>query len=175
MAQRVFNFSAGPAVLPLEVLQQAQEDLLALPGVGSSILEISHRSGTFTEIVNAAEANLRQLLGIPDNYRIVFLQGGSRLQFSMIPMNLLDGKSADYITTGNWGEIAFEEARREGPVRLAWDGKSSNYNSVPQNDELDLGCRGCLRIFHFQRNDPGGSVSQRASDGERSAGVRCLE
>ena len=147
MIQRIFNFSPGPAVLPVEVLQRAQEELLALPGVGSSILEISHRGAAFTEILNAAEANLRQLLGLTDNYRVVFLQGGSRLQFSMVPMNLLGGKSADYITTGTWGEKAFEEARREGSVRLAWDGKSSHYNSLPTDDDLDLDAEAAYAYF----------------------------
>jgi phosphoserine aminotransferase len=165
MTQRVFNFSAGPAVLPLEVLQHAQEDLLALPGVGSSILEISHRGETFKEILDAAEANLRQLLGIPDNYRIVFLQGGSRLQFSMIPMNLLDGKSADYITTGNWGEKAFQEARREGPVRLAWDGKSSSYNCVPANDELDLDAEALYVYFTSNETIQGVQFSKEPQTG----------
>ena len=138
MDDRIFNFSPGPAVLPEEVLLKAQKDLYCLPGAGASILEISHRGKAFTAILEAAEANLRELLGITDDYRIVFLQGGSRLQFSMIPMNLLRGRSADYITTGSWGAKAFTEAKREGSVRLAWDGKSTNYNCVPKSEELDL-------------------------------------
>ena len=99
--KRVFNFSAGPAVLPLPVLQQAQSELLALPGVGSSILEISHRSKAFIEILDSTIARLKKLLSVPENYRILFLQGGSRLQFSMLPMNLLrgTGKSADSTTS----------------------------------------------------------------------------
>ncbi len=89
MEQRVYNFSAGPAVLPVPVLEQIRDEMLCLPGAGASILEISHRSGAFDEIIEAAEANLRKLLGIPDDYEVLFLQGGSRLQFSMVPMNLL--------------------------------------------------------------------------------------
>ena len=98
---RIFNFSAGPAVLPVEVLEEAQRDLLALPGVGMSILEISHRSKPFDEIIQGCEADLRTLAGIPDDYHVLFLQGGASLQFSMVPMNLLPaGGSADYIVTG---------------------------------------------------------------------------
>ena len=101
MTQRVYNFSAGPAAMPVPILESIQRDMLALPGVGASILEISHRSGTFVAIAEAAEANLRKLLSISDDYAVLFLQGGSRLQFSMIPMNLLgEGQSADYILTG---------------------------------------------------------------------------
>ena len=138
MSERVFNFSAGPAVLPEEVLRIAQEELMCLPGAGASILEISHRGKAFTAILEAAEANLRQLLGLSDAYRVVFLQGGSRLQFSMIPMNLLKGRSADYITTGSWGEKAFVEARREGSVREAWNGQSTQYTRLPSTENLEL-------------------------------------
>ena len=100
-ATRIHNFSAGPAVLPVEVIEQAQRDLLALPGVGMSILEISHRSSAFDEVIEGCEADLRKLGNIPDNYRVLFLQGGASLQFSMVPMNLLPaGGSADYIVTG---------------------------------------------------------------------------
>ena len=100
MTERIFNFSAGPAVLPVPVLEEAQRDMLSLPGVGMSVMEISHRSKTFDEIHARAESGVRELLSIPDNYRILFLQGGASLQFSMVPMNFLpaDG-SADYIIT----------------------------------------------------------------------------
>jgi len=137
---RVYNFSAGPAVLPLPVLEQAQREMLALPGVGISVLEISHRSKPFEAILNDAATRLRTLLQIPDNYRILFLQGGARLQFSMIPMNILrgTGKPADYILTGSWGKNACKEAQKEGEVRIAWDGKESNYDHVPTNAELKL-------------------------------------
>src|SRR6185437_2340447 len=107
MTERIFNFSAGPAVLPLDVLEEAQRDLLSLPGVGMSILEISHRSKAFDEVIQGCEADMRKLAGIPDNYKVLFLQGGASLQFSMAPMNLLpaDG-SADYIVTGVWSQKA---------------------------------------------------------------------
>src|SRR5262244_3346 len=100
MTERIYNFSAGPAVLPESVLEEAQRDLVALPGVGMSVLEISHRSKPFDEIIQAAEADMRALAGIPANYRVLFLQGGASTQFSMVPMNLLTpGSTADYIIT----------------------------------------------------------------------------
>ncbi|MBN1910096.1 MAG: 3-phosphoserine/phosphohydroxythreonine transaminase [Pirellulales bacterium] len=138
MEKRVYNFSAGPAVLPLPALEIAQREMLSLPGVGMSVLEVSHRSGTFTKIIEAAEANLRKLLGIPDNYQVLFLQGGAQLQFAMIPMNLLGGKSADYILTGSWSKKALEQAQTQGKCRVAYDAKASNYNCIPQTSELDL-------------------------------------
>ncbi|MFO0901355.1 MAG: 3-phosphoserine/phosphohydroxythreonine transaminase [Pirellulales bacterium] len=139
-SQRIYNFSPGPAVLPLPVLEQVQRDLLCLPGKGVSILEMSHRDKAFIEILDGTQANLRKLLGIPDNYKILFLQGGSRLQFSMVPMNLLRGagKSADYVLTGTWGKSAQKEALREGTVRVAWDGKGTNYDRLPAPDELKI-------------------------------------
>ena len=140
MEKRVFNFSPGPAVLPLPVLEQAQRDLVAFPGAGCSILEISHRSKTFDNIINTAEANIRSLYGMPDNYRVLFMQGGAFLQFGMIPMNLLrgSGKAADYIVTGTWSKKASQEAATQGKVNVAWDGKASNYNCLPKKSELKL-------------------------------------
>ncbi len=139
MTQRVFNFSAGPAVLPVPVLEQVQREMLALPGVGASILEVSHRSGAFLPIIEDAEKNLRKLLSISDDYAILFLQGGSRLQFSMVPMNLLGrGQVADYILTGSWGNDALKEAKKAGETRVAWDGKSTNYDRLPRREELNL-------------------------------------
>ena len=140
MEKRVFNFSPGPAVLPLPALEEAQRDLLALPGVGISILEISHRSATFGQIIAQAEANLRRLLAIPDHYHVLFLQGGAQLQFAMVPMNLLraSGHSADYVITGSWGKKAMKEAKTQGGVRVAFDGDKNNCRHVPAQDELEL-------------------------------------
>jgi phosphoserine aminotransferase len=140
MEKRVYNFSPGPAVMPLPALQEAQRDLLALPGVGISILEISHRSKAFEKIINQAEANIRKLLAVPDNYRVLFLQGGALLQFGMVAMNLLrgTGKSADYIITGTWSKKASEEAKTQGAVQAAFDGKATNYNRIPKKSELKL-------------------------------------
>ena len=139
MTNRINNFSAGPAVLPLEVLEQAREHLLGLPGVGMSILEISHRSKAFDEIIEAAEADIRALAGIPEGYRVLFLQGGASLQFSMVPMNLLPpGGSADYIVTGSWSQKAVKEARRVGGVTIAATTEADTFTRVPTQEELTL-------------------------------------
>ena len=140
VADRVFNFSPGPAVLPLEVLERARDELLALPGVGISVLEISHRSPAFDKILDETLADLKGLLGIGDSHEVVFLQGGASQQFSMVPMNLLRGQSgaADYVVTGTWGATAIKEARREGKVHVAWDGASTNYDRLPEAGEIHL-------------------------------------
>ena len=136
---RIFNFSAGPAILPLEVLEQVQRDLLSLPGVGMSILEISHRSKPFEEILAGCEADLRTLAKIPEGYHVLFLQGGASLQFSMVPMNLLpSGGSADYIVTGAWSQKAVKEAKRVGGVRIAATTEDGNFTRVPGQSELKL-------------------------------------
>jgi phosphoserine aminotransferase len=139
MTERIFNFSAGPAVLPVPVLEEAQRDMLSLPGVGMSVMEISHRSKTFDEIIGQADAGLRELLGIPNNYQILFLQGGASLQFSMVPMNFLpaDG-SADYVITGSWGKKALKEAKRVGAVNVAATMADGGFTRVPAQDELNL-------------------------------------
>ena len=134
---RIHNFSAGPAVLPLEVLEQVQRDLLSLPGVGMSVMEISHRSTAFDDIIEGAEADLRKLGRIPDNYRVLFLQGGASLQFSMVPMNLMPvGGSADYLVTGVWSEKAVKEAKRVGNVRIAATTAGENFARVPRPEEV---------------------------------------
>jgi phosphoserine aminotransferase len=136
---RIFNFSAGPAVLPPEVLEEAQQNLLSLPGVGMSILEISHRSKPFEEILAGAEADLRRLGGISDDYKVLFLQGGASLQFSMVPMNILpQGGSADYIVTGAWSQKAVKEAKRVGTVKIAATTEAENFTRVPKQSELTL-------------------------------------
>jgi phosphoserine aminotransferase len=139
MTERIFNFSAGPAVLPVPVLEEAQRDLLSLPGVGMSVMEISHRSKTFDEIIGNADSGLRELLDIPNNYHILFLQGGASLQFSMVPMNFLpaDG-SADYIITGSWGKKALKEAKKVGSVNVAATMADGGFTRVPAQDELNL-------------------------------------
>src|SRR5437899_7977280 len=137
--QRVFNFAAGPAVMPLSVLEEIQRDLVALPGVGMSILEISHRSKVFESILAQAEADIRALADIPANYKVLFLQGGASLQFSMVPMNLLGpGQTADYIDSGSWAEKAAKEAKKVGTVNIAASTKADNYSRVPEPSELKL-------------------------------------
>jgi phosphoserine aminotransferase len=138
-ATRIFNFSAGPAVLPLEVLEEAQEHLVSMPGVGMSILEVSHRSAAFEEIIAGCEADVRELAGIPPNYHVLFLQGGASLQFSMVPMNLLPaGASADYVVTGVWSQKAVKEAKRVGSVKIAASTEAEQFSRVPRQAELNL-------------------------------------
>lgn len=152
MTDRIFNFSAGPAVLPVPVLEEAQRNLLALPDVGMSVLEISHRSKAFEAIIQAAEADLRSLLQIPSNYKVLFLQGGASLQFTMVPMNLLpkDG-SADYILTGSWGQGAIKEARKIGTVREAGSTAEGNFSRITRQDELILDPH--AQYVHFTSNE----------------------
>jgi phosphoserine aminotransferase len=136
---RIFNFSAGPAVLPLPVLEEAQRDLVALPGVGMSVMEISHRSKTFEGILARTEADLRSLGGVPSNYKVLFLQGGASLQFSMVPLNLLPtDRSADYIITGGWSQKALKEAQRVGAISIAGSTEAEKFSRIPRQDELTL-------------------------------------
>jgi phosphoserine aminotransferase len=136
---RVHNFAAGPAVMPVSVLEEIQRDLVALPGVGMSILEISHRSKTFGAILAQTDADIRRLAGVPSNYKVLFLQGGASLQFSMVPMNLLGaGQTADYIDTGSWADKAVKEARKVGAVNVAASTKGEGYCRIPSERELKL-------------------------------------
>lgn len=132
-AQRAYNFSAGPAVLPVSVLEEVRDELVSLPGAGCSLLEMSHRDKRFVDILHDAENSLRTLLNIGDDYAVLFLQGGAALQFSMIPSNLLrgTGKQAAYIQTGSWGKKAIAEAKKEGNVDVVYDASASNFDHVP--------------------------------------------
>lgn len=152
MSERIFNFSAGPAVLPVPVLEEAQRDMLSLPGVGMSVMEMSHRSKTFDEIIGKANEGLRDLLGIPDNYHVLFLQGGASLQFSMVPINFLpaDG-TADYIITGSWGKKALKEAKRVGSINVAATMADGGFTRVPGQDELNLSPQ--ARYVHITTNE----------------------
>lgn len=136
---RVYNFNAGPAALPLPVLEKAQAEMLDYAGSGMSIMEESHRSKTFQAIVDAAESNVRKLMGIPDDYAVLFLQGGASLQFAMIPMNLRrPGRTADYVDTGSWASKAIKEAKVTGSVNVIWSGKEENYTRIPKLSELEF-------------------------------------
>jgi phosphoserine aminotransferase len=135
---RIFNFSAGPAVLPTTVLEQVRDELLDWHGRGMGIMEMSHRGKDFTGVINEAEADLRDLMGIPSNYRVLFLQGGATQQFAQIPMNLLAGRSADYVVTGSWSKKAYKEAQRLGGVRLAGSTEASGFTCLPAASELKL-------------------------------------
>ena len=138
-SERIYNFSAGPAVLPLPVLEQAQRELVSLPDLGMSILEVSHRSKVFEGVLARAEADIRELANVPSNYRVLFLQGGASLQFTMVPMNLLqDRMTADYLVTGAWSSKAVDEARKIGNVHIAATTKAEQFTRIPRAEEIVL-------------------------------------
>lgn len=136
--ERVYNFSAGPAVLPEEVLKECQEEMMNYGGTGMSVMEMSHRSKAFESIINTAEADLRELMNIPDSYKVLFLQGGASLQFAMIPMNLMKNKVADYIITGQWAKKAFEEAKIYGDVVALVSSADETFSYIPDCSDLPI-------------------------------------
>ena len=127
---RVYNFSAGPAVLPEEVLKEAAAEMLDYKGTGMSVMEMSHRSKAYQQIIDEAEADLRDLLSIPDNYKVLFLQGGAHQQFAMVPMNLMKNKVADYIITGQWAKKAWKEAQMYGKANAIASSEDETFSSV---------------------------------------------
>ena len=136
---RVYNFSAGPSMLPLEVIEDVAANLVNYNGTGQSVMEMSHRSAEYQQIIDDAELNLRKLMNIPDNYKVLFLQGGGTLQFSMVPMNLLrNSKKADYIVTGQWAEKAAEEAAKFGDIRIVASSKEDKYTYIPKVSREDF-------------------------------------
>ena len=135
---RVYNFSAGPAVLPEEVLKEAQEEMLDYRGCGMSVMEMSHRSKVFQNIIDEAEADLRDLMGIPSNYKVLFLQGGASLQFSMIPMNLMKNGVADYIVTGQWAKKAYAEAQKYGKANKTASSEDKTFSYIPDCSDLPI-------------------------------------
>jgi phosphoserine aminotransferase len=136
---RIHNFNAGPAAMPQAVLEKAQSELLEMPGTGMSVMEMSHRSKQFEDIVAKAESGIRRLLEVPEDYAVLFLQGGASFQFAMLPMNMRrPGKSADYVDTGSWASKAIREAEISGAVNVAWSGRKDNYTRIPAPDELSL-------------------------------------
>jgi phosphoserine aminotransferase len=152
MTDRIFNFGAGPAILPEPVLEEAQRDLMALPGVGMSVLEISHRSKTFEEIIQGCEADIRKLAGVSSDYHVLFLQGGASLQFSMVPMNFLPaGGKADYIVTGSWSKKAVKEAQKVGTAQIACTTEADNFTRIPAQSELKLDPSAAY--LHFTSNE----------------------
>ncbi|MEJ2592448.1 MAG: 3-phosphoserine/phosphohydroxythreonine transaminase [Candidatus Thiodiazotropha sp.] len=149
---RVFNFSAGPAMLPESVLQQAREEMLDWQGSGMSVMEMSHRGKEFMSIAEQAEADVRQLLAIPDNYKVLFLQGGASSQFSMVPMNLTrDNRKVDYVNTGSWSKKAISEAKRYADVHIAASTEAGKFTTTPAQSELDL--RGDAAYVHYTPNE----------------------
>ena len=136
---RVYNFSAGPSMLPVEVLEKVQKDLLNYEGCGQSVMEMSHRSKEFQKIIDDAEANLRELMHIPDNYKVLFIQGGGTLQFAMVPLNLLrNSKKADYVITGTWAKKAYKEACKYGDIRVIASSEDDKFTWVPKITKDDV-------------------------------------
>ncbi|MCY7348860.1 MAG: 3-phosphoserine/phosphohydroxythreonine transaminase [Pyrinomonadaceae bacterium] len=152
MTERIYNFSAGPAVLPLAVLEKAQSEMLSLDGIGMSVMEISHRSRHFEAILESAKNGIKELLNVPDNYRILFLQGGASLQFSVVPLNFLGkDEAADYIVTGTWGVKAVKEAQRCGKVNTIFSTADSGFKSVPTPDALAFSAD--AEYVHYTSNE----------------------
>jgi phosphoserine aminotransferase len=152
MTDRVFNFYAGPAALPLSVLEKAQAELLNYHGAGMSILEMSHRSAPFAEMMAQVETDLSSLLGIPENYKVLFLQGGASLQFDMIPMNFLaQGRAADYLVTGAWGQKAAKEARKLGAVNVAASTEGTNFDRLPDLRQVEFNLQAAY--LHYTSNE----------------------
>lgn len=135
---RVYNFSAGPAVLPEEVLQEAADEMMDYRGSGMSVMEMSHRSKTYDDIIKEAEADLRELMNIPDNYKVLFLQGGASQQFAMIPMNLMKNKKAAYIVTGQWAKKAYQEAKLYGEAVEVASSADKTFSYIPDCSDLDI-------------------------------------
>ncbi|MCI5995868.1 MAG: 3-phosphoserine/phosphohydroxythreonine transaminase [Blautia sp.] len=135
---RVYNFSAGPAVLPEEVLKEAAEEMMDYKGSGMSVMEMSHRSQVFDSIIKEAEQDLRDLMNIPDNYRVLFLQGGASQQFAMIPMNLMKNKVADYIVTGQWAKKAYQEAQKYGKANKIASSEDKTFSYIPDCSDLPI-------------------------------------
>ena len=138
MEKRVYNFSAGPSMLPLEVLEQAQRELVCYPSAGMSVMEMSHRSKSYDDIIKAAESDLRDLLQIPDNYRVLFMQGGASQQFAMVPMNLMKNRVADYIITGQWAKKAHKEAGMYGQANVVASSADKTFSYIPDCSDLPI-------------------------------------
>ena len=137
--KRVYNYSAGPSMLPVEVLEQAQKEMLCYGESGMSVMEMSHRSKDFEAIIKQAEQDLRELMHIPDNYKVLFVQGGGSTQFAMVPLNLMNkNKKANYINTGQWAKKAYAEAKRYGDVKVIASSEDAVYNYIPKVNKEDI-------------------------------------
>ncbi|MEM7468532.1 MAG: 3-phosphoserine/phosphohydroxythreonine transaminase [Pseudomonadota bacterium] len=157
MTNRVHNFCAGPCTLPLEVLQEAQSEFVDYHGSGMSLIEMSHRSAEYDAVHMEAMSNAREVFGVPDDFEVMFLQGGAMLQFSMVPMNLLkEGEKGAYIGSGSWASGAFKDAQKYGDTYWAWDGKDENFLRMPNNDEIAL--QDNTRYLHVTSNETIGGI-----------------
>ncbi|MBL10516.1 MAG: 3-phosphoserine/phosphohydroxythreonine aminotransferase [Acidiferrobacteraceae bacterium] len=157
MNNRIYNFSAGPCTLPLEVLEEAQAELVDYKGAGMSLIEMSHRGKDFMDVYDETISLTRSIFNVPDDFSVLFLQGGATLQFSMVPMNLLnEGKRAAYVDSGHWARSAITDAESYGDVYVAWDGKDNNYSRMPKTDEIEL--KDNTTYLHITSNETIGGV-----------------
>ncbi len=168
--KRVFNFSAGPGIMPVPVLERAQAEMLDWNGTGMSVMEMSHRGKAFMQIAEQTEAAVRRLMGVPDNYKVLFLQGGASLQFTMLAMNFLRGKTGDYVVTGTWGQKAVEAGKIEGNANVVWSGKSSGFNQAPDLARLEYSSEAAF--LHVTLNETIQGVDYLA-DPDRQQDVFC--
>lgn len=154
MRHRAYNFNAGPAALPLEVLEQAHAELIDYNGIGMSIMEISHRSKQYEQVNDETQQLFKQLMQLPDGYKVFFLQGGASTQFSMVPLNLLHvGKSADYVLTGTWAEKAIDEAKKVGEVRIIASGEETGFTEIPSNEKIESVLDPHASYLHLTSNE----------------------
>jgi phosphoserine aminotransferase len=157
MTNRVYNFCAGPCTLPLEVLEEAQQEFVDYQGTGMSLIEMSHRAPEYDAVHNEAMQLAREIYGVPDDFAVLFLQGGATLQFAMVPMNLLGpGQKAGYVGSGAWASGAFKDAQKYGEAYLAWDGKDTGYTRMPTTDEIEL--QPGTRYLHVTSNETIGGI-----------------
>ncbi|MEX0681604.1 MAG: 3-phosphoserine/phosphohydroxythreonine transaminase [Balneolales bacterium] len=169
--KRAHNFSPGPAVLPLEVLQKTQNELLDYQGAGSSIIEMSHRGPEYTEVDRQARERLTRILGLGDDFEILLYQGGASLQFLMVPYNFMYGKTADYINTGSWSQKAIKEAKVLGDVHIAFSSKDVNFNRIPRDEELKFSGKG--EYVHFTSNNTIFGTQYRKEPGSAGLPLAC--
>ena len=157
MSNRLHNFSAGPCTLPLEVLEEAQSEFVDYQGAGMSLIEMSHRGRHFDDVANEAMANSMEVFNVPDDFSVLFLQGGALLQFSMVPMNLLtNGQKGAYVNSGTWAKGAITDGQEYGEVYTAWDGADDNYTRMPGSDEIKL--QSNTRYLHITTNETIGGI-----------------
>lgn len=172
---RVYNFSAGPSVLPESVLQQAAAEMMDYQGSGQSVMEMSHRSKVYDAIIKSCEALLREVMGIPDNYKVLFLQGGASSQFAMVPLNLMNGSgSADYVITGQWASKAQKEAARYGDARIVASSKDKTFTYILELDPFHLQSRGRLFPHLHEQHHLRYPVYRPARNGKGAVGGGCF-
>ena len=171
---RVYNFSAGPAVLPEEVLKEVAEEMMDYQGTGMSVMEMSHRSADFQKIIDEAEQDLRDLMKIPDNYKVLFLQGGASQQFAAIPMNLMKNKVADYIVTGQWAKKAYQEAQKYGKANKIASSEDKTFSYIPDCSDLPISRMQTMYTFVKTTTIYGTKFKETPEHKGKNSGSRCF-